>query len=227
VETFLLDLISRFGYAIVGVGVGIESMGIPVPGETVLIIGSVLAAQGHLAPWGVALAGWLGAVIGDNIGYYAGRRWGQHFSSLPGVRRVYDERRMAVADRYFERRGMVTIFFGRFVSIVRIFMGPLAGMHHMHWPRFFVANALGAALWVGVVVTIGLLLGNSLDRALTIVKRLGYAGLGLAVLLAAGALAVHFWRQRRERAHGERLLAEKATDAEDPAARSTVPNETL
>ncbi|HEY6379687.1 MAG TPA: DedA family protein [Candidatus Dormibacteraeota bacterium] len=226
-ESFLLDLISRFGYAIIFVGVGIESMGIPVPGETVLIIGAVLAAQGHLAPWGVALAGWLGAVTGDNIGYYIGHRWGQRFSSLPGIRRFYDERRMAVADRYFERHGMTTIFFGRFVAIVRIFMGPLAGMHHMHWPRFFVANALGAALWVGVIVTIGLLLGNSLDRALTLVKRLGYAGLALAVIVAAGAVAVYLWRQRRERAQGERLLAEKAAGFEDPAAPSTVPKESL
>jgi membrane protein DedA with SNARE-associated domain len=221
VETFLLDLISRFGYVIVAVGVGIESMGIPVPGETVLIIGAVLASQGHLAPWGVALAGWLGAVTGDNIGYWVGRRWGHRFSTLPGVRRVYDERRVAVADRYFEQHGTKTIFLGRFVAILRIFMGPLAGLHRMHWPRFFIANALGGALWVGVIVTIGLLLGNSLDRAITIVKNLGYGGLALAVLVIGSAVAVHFWRQRRERAHGERLLAAKGST--EPEGQPTEP----
>jgi membrane protein DedA with SNARE-associated domain len=207
VEQFLLDLVSRFGYLIVALGVGIESMGVPVPGETVLIIGAVLASQGHLSPVGVALAGWAGAVIGDNIGYWVGRRWGHHFSSLPGVRRVYDERRIALADRYFERYGIWTVFFGRFVAILRIFMGPLAGLHHMHWPRFFFANAAGGALWVGVIVTIGYMLGNSLSRAVTIVKSLGYGGLGLAVIVVTVALGIHFWRQRRERIHGERLLA--------------------
>jgi membrane protein DedA with SNARE-associated domain len=191
-------------------------MGIPVPGETVLIIGAVLASQGHLAPWGVALAGWLGAVTGDNIGYWIGRRWGHRFSTLPGIRRVYDERLIAVADKYFERHGMLTIFFGRFVAIVRIFMGPLAGMHHMHWPRFFVANALGGALWVGVIVTIGLLLGKSLDRALTLVKNLGYGGLALAVVVVGVVAAVQLWRKRRERAEGERLLAAReAADGEE------------
>lgn len=209
-EHFLLDLISRFGYAIVTLGVGIESMGIPVPGETVLVIGAVLAAQGHLAAWGVALSAWAGAVTGDNIGYMAGRRWGRRLTQVRGVKRLYDERRLAVADRHFAKRGWLTVFFGRFVAILRIFMGPLAGMHRMSWPRFATANALGAALWVGVITTVGLLLGNNLDRATTVIKRLGYAGLGLAVLGVAGAFALHVWRQRRERMHGERLLAAAA-----------------
>jgi membrane protein DedA with SNARE-associated domain len=207
VTQFLLDVVSRFGYAIVGLGVGIESMGIPVPGETVLVVGAVLAGQGHLAPWGVALAGWIGAVAGDNIGYWVGRRWGKRLVQAPLVRRLWDERRVALAERYFARHGGKTVFLGRFVALLRIFAGPLAGMHGMPWGSFLVANAAGGAVWVASVVTVGVLLGSNLDRALNIVSKAGYGGLGV-VLVVGGAVAV--WqvrRRRRELTEGADLLA--------------------
>lgn len=205
----LLDLVSRAGYVIVFAGVGIESLGVPVPGETTLVIGAVLAAQGRLTPWLVALVAWAGAVLGDNIGYWLGRRYGRRLVTQPGFRRVYDERRIAVAERFFARWGALAVFGGRFVAILRIFAGPLAGMNRMPWRTFLVANATGGALWVGVVTTIGVLLGSNLDRALRLVTRMGFAGLGLVALLAAAAIGWHLVKGRRERAEGERLLAEE------------------
>lgn len=218
--TVLLDLVARAGYAIVFLGVGIESLGVPVPGETALVIGAVLAGQGRLEPWLVALVGWLGAVIGDNIGYWIGRRYGRRLLAMRGFRRVYDERRIAVAERFFERWGALAVFGGRFVAILRIFAGPLAGMYHMPWRRFFVANATGGATWVGVVTTIGVLLGSNLDRAVRVVSRMGFAGLGLAALVVAVAVAVHVVRGRRERAAGERLLEEKRATGTQAGATS-------
>jgi membrane protein DedA with SNARE-associated domain len=183
-------------------------MGVPIPGETALVIGAALAGQGRLTAWGVALAGWSGAVVGDNIGYWVFRRWSARILAWPGVRRVYDARRLAAGERFFERWGVLAVFFGRFIAILRIFAGPLAGMNRMHWPRFLLANAGGGAVWVAVITTVGLLLSDSLDNAVTLVSRLGYAGLALAaIILVTAGVMYRRRRSRRELEEGERLLA--------------------
>ena len=185
-------------------------MGVPIPGETALVIGAALAGQGRLTAWGVALAGWSGAVVGDNIGYWVFRRWGAHILGWRWVRRLYDERRLAAGERFFERWGVIAVFLGRFVAILRIFAGPLAGLNRMHWPRFLIANAAGGAVWVAVITTVGLLLSSSLDNAVTLVGRLGYAGLGLAAIaLIVVVVAFRRSRRRRELEAGERILAER------------------
>ena len=205
----LVDVAGSFSYLVVFIGVGIESMGVPIPGETILVLAAILAGQGKASPVGIAAAGWAGAVIGDNIGYWVGREFGPRLLTLPLVRRVYDERRAAVAQRFFQqRRGWVAVFLGRFVAILRIFAGPLAGINHMHWPVFLAANASGGACWVATVVTIGVLLSSNAE---TIVGRVGYIGLAGAVLLVIGAYVWHRRRVARERAEGERLLRSRET----------------
>jgi membrane protein DedA with SNARE-associated domain len=193
VQQFLLDLATHYGYLVVLVGVGIESMGVPVPGETALLVGAVLASRGHLSVVGVGLAGWTGAVLGDNTGYLIGRRWGAAFLANRVVSRVYTPARVAGAERFFQRFGWLAVFLGRFAALLRIFAGPLAGLHHMPWPRVLVANALGGLVWVTAVVALGLLIGGNLDLAATILARSGYAG--LAVLLVS--LALLTWRHHR------------------------------
>jgi membrane protein DedA with SNARE-associated domain len=205
----LVNLVSQFGYLIVFLGVGMESLGVPVPGETSLVIGAAVAAQGHLAPWGVALAGFGGAVVGDNTGYWVGRRWGPRLLTVRGIRRLYSPERRARAESLFERRGWIAVFFGRFVALLRIFAGPLAGSHRMPWPRFLVANASGGAVWVAAVTTVGLLLGSNLGRAIRLVSRAGYAGLAIAVILAAGFGIRYLRRRRRECSHSVELPAER------------------
>jgi len=196
VEQTLLDLVQHAGYLIVFLGVGIESLGLPVPGETVLVIGAVLAGQGHLEPAGVAAAGFLGATLGDNTGYYVGRRWGRRLIATRPLRRIYDPRRLAAAERFFERHGWTAVFFGRFIAILRIFAGPLAGMHHMPWRTFLLSNAAGAAVWVGTVVTIGLLIGGNLDHITSLISDAGYAGLALVVLAGVALVVWHLLRRR-------------------------------
>ena len=149
-------------------------------------------------------------MIGDNIGYAIGRRWGPRLVTTRGVRRVYDARRIAVAERFFARWGVLAVFLGRFVAVLRIFAGPLAGMNRMPWRAFLVANATGGAVWVAAVVTAGLLVGSNLDRAETLVGRAGYAGLGVAVVIAAAWFGLHLVRRRREAAEGSRLLARRS-----------------
>ena len=209
----LLHLVENFGYLIVFFGVGIESLGVPVPGETVLIIGAVLAAQGHLQPWAVAAVGVAGAVLGDNTGYYIGRRWGQRLIRTRLLRRIYDPRRVAVAERFFARHGWTAVFFGRFIAILRIFAGPLAGIHHMPWTHFVLANLGGAVVWVAAVVTAGVLVGGNLDRLIQLISRAGYIGLGVVILLVVTFFVLQRVRHRRELREGERLISN-----DDPAA---------
>jgi phosphatidylglycerol lysyltransferase len=206
VDQQILHLVEQFGYLIVFLGVGIESLGVPVPGETVLIIGAVLAAQGHLNPAAVAAVAAAGAILGDNTGYYVGRRWGERLIRARGLRRIYDPRRVAVAERFFQKHGWTAVFFGRFIAILRIFAGPLAGLHKMPWTHFVLANAGGAVVWVAAVVTAGLLVGGNLNSLISLVSRAGYIGLGLAIVLVVGFVVVHRLRRRRELREGERLL---------------------
>ena len=193
-------LLKVIGLPLVFFGVGIESMGIPIPGETVLVIAAVAAGHGTLVPWQVALCAWAGAVIGDNIGYALGRHYGERFWMLPGIRRFYHPRRVERAESFFKRRrGWLVVFLARFVAILRIFAGPIAGISHMHWRSFLIANALGAACWVTAVMAVGLLVGSNLHRAIKIVEDAGYIGLAMVVLLAIGAALLWLRRERRRR----------------------------
>jgi membrane protein DedA with SNARE-associated domain len=191
-------LLKLIGLPLVFFGVGIESMGIPIPGETVLVIAAVVAGRGSLVPWQVALCAWAGAVIGDNIGYALGHHYGERFWTLPGIRRFYRPARVARAESFFKRRsGWLVVFLARFVAILRIFAGPIAGISRMGWRAFLFANALGGACWVAAVMVVGLLVGSNLHRAIKIVESSGYIGLAVLVLIAvAGAL---FWRRGERR----------------------------
>ena len=176
---------------------GVESLGVPVPGETALLVGVFLATQGRLSVAVVATVAWVGAVLGDNTGYLIGRRWGRRLVNLPAIGRFYGPERMKRAESFFDRRGWVAVFTGRFVALLRIFAGPLAGMHRMPWPAFVVANATGGAVWVAVIVTIGVLVGSNLDSAISLVGRAGYLGLGAVVLVVAAYVALRVWMRRR------------------------------
>jgi membrane protein DedA with SNARE-associated domain len=182
--------------------VGIESLGIPVPGETALLVGVFLATQGRLSVVVVAVVAWVGAVVGDNLGYLIGRRWGTRLVRAPAVGRFYSPERLERAEAFFERRGWVAVFAGRFIALLRIFAGPLAGMHRMPWPRFVLANAAGGACWVAVIVLVGWAIGSNLNRAVTVIGQTGYAGLGVAVILVSGYILLRRRRRRGERRDG-------------------------
>ena len=201
------DLVAQYGYLIVFVAVAIESLGVPVPGETALVVAGAFASKGTLNPWLVGGIAVVGAVIGDNIGYWIGRRWGRKLTQVRGIRRIYDPARLAVADRFFEKHGFLAVMLGRFVALLRIFAGPLAGMHHMPWGRFLVANALGAVIWVSVVVSIAYAIG---EKALTAIERAGYFGLAALVAIACVLFVIHHRRAKRERERGAELLREPA-----------------
>jgi membrane protein DedA with SNARE-associated domain len=156
------SLITTYGYYAVFLLVGVESLGIPLPGETALILAAVYAGQQHkLDPWvlwGVASAA---AIIGDNIGFWIGDKGGYRLARKYGPRIGLDERKLKTARYLFDRYGGKVVFFGRWVSILRAYAAFLAGTSKMRWHRFLVANACGGISWAGAYTLAAYMLGDT------------------------------------------------------------------
>jgi membrane protein DedA with SNARE-associated domain len=142
-----------------------ESLGIPLPGETALIIAGTYAGHTHrLSPWLIFAVAAAGAIIGDNIGYWIGDKGGYRLARRYGPKVRLDERRLKIARYLFDSHGGKVVFFGRFVSILRTYAAFLAGTSKMRWRRFVVANASGGILWAGVYTLAAYLAGNALQK---------------------------------------------------------------
>jgi membrane protein DedA with SNARE-associated domain len=192
--------LNRYGYlAVVGL-VLIEDFGVPVPGETVLILAAVYAGTGRLNIVLVALLAFCGALLGDNIGFGIG-----HFGGRPLVERYgryifLTPERLEKATGFFVRHGGKIIIVARFIEGLRQANGIIAGISGMHWSRFLVFNAIGAALWVAVWTSIGYFSGSHINTIYDDVTRY-YKYLLIALGLGvAGYIAVRVMRARRARA---------------------------
>lgn len=148
----------------------VESMGIPLPGETVLMAAAVLSASKlvDVSPMGIALAGATGAIVGDSIAYWIGHRYGNRL--LRYLHRHFpkhiDAVRVAWAEQLFARWGFAAVFFGRFVALLRMFAGPISGLLRMTYPVFLAANALGGIAWSFGATWLVYLLGLAAERYL-------------------------------------------------------------
>jgi membrane protein DedA with SNARE-associated domain len=144
----LVHLIATYGYWIVGAIVALESMGIPMPGETILIAAALYAATTHQLDIGLVIASAAaGAVVGDNIGYWIGREGGYRLLLRYGGQIGITERRIKLGQYLFLRHGGKVVFLGRFVAVLRAFAAFLAGVNRMSWPHFFLANVAGGVVW--------------------------------------------------------------------------------
>ncbi|MET9483892.1 DedA family protein [Streptomyces sp. NPDC006638] len=177
-------------YLLVGLVIGLESLGIPLPGEIVLVSAALLASQhGDIDPYILGACASAGAIIGDSIGYAIGRRGGRPLLAWLGGKfpKHFGEAQIAMAERSFEKWGMWAVFFGRFVALLRIFAGPLAGVLHMPYWKFLIANVFGGIVWAGgttaVIYTVGVVAEPWL-------KRFSWVGLALAVLIGVGSMLV-------------------------------------
>jgi membrane-associated protein len=191
---FLRNVIVQYGYWAVGAALLLENAGIPVPGETILLLASFLAFSEHdLQLSGIIVVATICATLGDNLGfalgYYGGRRLLERYQSFFRIEKPVVER----GERLFARYGSLTIFFARFVFGMRIIAGPLAGVLRMPWKRFLLFNFMGAALWVSVISSVGYFFGRHWDRLERELKRVDLA-VAVAVLLIAAFL---WWRNRR------------------------------
>jgi membrane protein DedA with SNARE-associated domain len=206
----LAELIAAYGYFAVFIIVMLESSGIPLPGETALVTAAIYAGTGHqLNIFLVIAAAALAAVIGDNIGYWAGRRWG--FGLL---QRHFDEANLKLGQYIYYRYGGVIIFFGRFVAVLRAFAAILAGANHYAWSRFLLFNAAGGLAWACLFGFSAFLLGEEVHQL---------SGLFATAMLALAALclvlASLLLRRQRERLLAEAELAFPGP-LRDPAAVS-------
>lgn len=188
----LLHLIGRYGYLVVFFGVMLESAGVPLPGETVLIAAGALIHRGILDPGDVLFFGILGAITGDQIGYWIGRRGGRPFVLRWGRYLLVTRERLARAEAFFARHGGRAVFFARFVAGLRIFGALVAGISRMPWGRFALYNALGGTVWATAAVSLGYFLWASIS----LVEH--WAGRASLLLVAALVLVLLLrWAYRR------------------------------
>lgn len=176
----ILSLLAQYGYLIVFFGVMAESAGVPLPGETILIAAGVLAQRSGLDLGDAILFGILGAVVGDQIGYWAGRRGGRPFVLRWGRYLFITPERLRGAEDFFSRHGGKAVFVARFVAGLRVFGALVAGISHMRWRTFLLYNALGGMIWATAAVLAGYFLGGSLGL---VEQWLGQATLLLAAVL--------------------------------------------
>ncbi len=191
----LTHLAASYGVWAVVFFVTIESMGVPVPGETMLLIAAVYASvTHHLSITQVIAAAAVGAIVGDNLGYLIGRLGGERLLRRVGPVLHLTESRLSMGRYLFQRHGGKTVLLGRFVAVLRIFAAFLAGTTGMPWRRFALSNAAGGILWATLIGLLGYGLGAS------VAGPLGYGALALGVVLVgAGVVVVRRAERRWER----------------------------
>jgi membrane protein DedA with SNARE-associated domain len=195
---------SGLGYLLPAL-VGLESMGIPSPGETALVLACVMASQGKLKIELVIAIAAAAAIVGDNVGYWIGRKAGRR--ALTSDRGPFHRRRVALiayGDRFFAKHGARAVFLGRWMALVRVTAAWMAGMNHMPFRTFFFWNALGGITWA---LSVGLVAYFAGEGAVHVIERFG---VGAAVALGVVIVAVVAWVQLRER----RELREQETPVE-------------
>jgi membrane protein DedA with SNARE-associated domain len=174
--------------------VTIEGMGAPLPGEVVLLTGAAFAAQGHLDIVGVVIASWIGTLLGGTGGYWIGRVGGAPLLARYGHWVGLNPTRVAWAHDYFERHGAKTVLVARFVAVLRMIAGLLAGITRMSFGVFTLANAVGGALWSIAFGALGYIFGRNLPMLESYLRRFSLGAFVLAVIVAIG---MWLWRRRR------------------------------
>ena len=192
----LLQTIPPFAvYVLVGVVIGMESLGIPLPGEIALVSAALLASRHTLDinPVGVGAAATIGAVVGDSIGYSIGRKFGMSLFERLGKRfpKHFGPGHVALAKQLFNRWGVWAVFFGRFIALLRIFAGPLAGALKMRYPHFLAANASGGLLWAGGTTAVVYYLGIAAERWMS-----RFSWVALVVAVAIGVVVTLLLKER-------------------------------
>jgi membrane protein DedA with SNARE-associated domain len=205
--------ISHVGYPLLFALVMAESGGLPVPGETSLIAGGVLASQGKLQIAVVILVAACAAIVGDNLGYLIGRKGGRWLLERPG--RFHSQRLevLATGEPFFERHGPKAVFFGRFILGLRVWASWLAGATRMRWPSFLFWNACGGIGWATAIGLLAYFVGHAAGNAIQI---FGVFGLLAAALAIGGGLVL---RRRGRRARLEEEGVQEIEGPPPPRAR--------
>ena len=210
--------LQHFGVWAIALLIMVEDFGIPVPGETILIAGAVYAGAGRLNVVAVGVAGFIAAIIGDNIGFAIGHFGGRALALRWGKYVFLTEERLNKAEAFFDRRGAIVITFARFVEGLRQANGIIAGITGMHWLRFLIFNAIGAALWVGTWVSLGYLAGDHITTIYHYITLYSYYVLIALAVLLVGYIAWRLRRRRRRRAPAAATRADETDETRSTGA---------
>lgn len=195
-------LVSAYGYGAIAGVIGLESMGLPLPGETMLVAASVIAGTTHaLNIWFVIAAAAGGSIIGDNLGFWIGREFGYRLVLRYGHRVGLTEPRVKLGQFLFMRYGGGVVFIGRFVAVLRALAAFLAGVNCMGWLRFLFFNAAGAICWATLYGFGAYLLGQEISRLA------GPVGIGIGIVAVIVIIAAGIFLRRHESALEERAQA--------------------
>ena len=192
----MTHLLLSYGLVLLFAVVALESAGVPVPGETALVAAAILATpqHHHYSIVTVIAVAACAAIVGDNGGYWLGRTGGRKVLERWGPIRRYTERALPPGERYFKRHGGKTVFFGRFVSVLRVSVAWLAGITHMPWWRFFLWNASGGIVWATGVGLLAYYFGKAAADA---ISRYGFTGAAVVIVLVALLVGgMRLWRRR-------------------------------
>lgn len=200
-------------YLLVGGVIGLESLGIPLPGEIVLVSATLLAAsQDHINPYVLGTCAVAGAIIGDSIGYLIGRKGGKPLLDWLGRKfpKHFGPHHVATAEKAFTKWGMWAVFIGRFIALLRIFAGPLAGVLKMPYWKFLIANVLGGIVWAGGTVALIYTVGKVAEQW---IGRFSWIGLVAAVLFGVGSFVFMRVKAKKAAKAAEQEPAETASVA--------------
>ena len=195
-HSWIANLLTSYGYIFLFFLVGLESFGIPLPGETALVTAAAFAATGRLNIVLVVAVAAAGAIVGDNAGYWIGRKGGLALVSRYGRHVGLTEAKLNRARAFFDRHGAKTVFIGRFIALLRSWAAALAGIGRMPYGVFTLYNALGGIVWASLFGALGYAFGRNLPR---LEHYLGRVSLVIGIVVVIGiAIGVGVYRSRRK-----------------------------
>ena len=208
----IINITGGLGYGLPAI-IGLESMGVPSPGETALVLAAVLASEGKLRIWLVIVIGVSSAIVGDNIGYLLGRSLGRDVLEAKGPFQEYRLELIATGDRFFAKHGPKAVFFARWIALVRFAAAWLAGINHMRFRDFFFWNALGGITWGVTYGLVGYYAGSAAADAISTFGFYAFAGL---FVLFMAYLYYALRKRRKERETRQALRAERVREEQRP-----------
>jgi membrane protein DedA with SNARE-associated domain len=197
----MTSLVHHYGLIALFLIVMLESGGVPLPGETALVAAGVFASQGELNIVEVIAVAAAAAIIGDNLGYWAGRTGGRKLLERSKFLSRWMDRVLPWAEGFFHRHGAKTIFIARFFSVLRVTAAWMAGVSRMPWLKFLAWNAAGGICWAVLVGLVAYYLGHAAADAISRYGLIG--GVALVVLAALALVGFHFWKKRLLRAESQ------------------------
>jgi membrane protein DedA with SNARE-associated domain len=204
-------LLDKYSYFAVAAVIGVESFGVPAPGQTIMVAASIYSGAGRLNVFAVGIIAFVAAVIGDNIGYWIGVRGGRRLVHRFGKYVFITPARLERAEKFFVRRGNRIVVVARFIDGLRQLNGVIAGITAMPWRTFLLFNAIGAALWVGWWTTVAYLLGTHLVEIIEHAHKYKWWAIALVAVAVITYVTLHVRHIRRRRAKSAAPVPEETS----------------